>query len=88
MGKGKRAGGKSRSDSAPAEAAQPAVLNLTMDSTSEGPREVVAADGAAFKTPCTLVGLGSGLSGGTLGWVFGFGEPGGGPARQRTWAGV
>ena len=66
MGKGKAA-----KDGAP-----PA-LSLKMDATTEtsGPCEVAPADGdGAFMVPCTVTGLGAGLSGGTLGWVMGFGE--------------
>lgn len=29
---------------------------------------------AAFQTPCTMAGLNAGLSGGAMGFLFGFGE--------------
>ncbi len=49
------------------------VIDLRMDSsTPEAPREVAAT--ASFSTPCTLQGCMAGLSGGALGYVFGFGE--------------
>lgn len=32
------------------------------------------AEAARFSTPCSLTGLGAGISGGSLGWVFGFGK--------------
>lgn len=64
--------GKATKDTAP-----PPALSLKMDATTEtsGPREVAPADGeSGFMVPCTVTGLGAGLSGGTLGWVMGFGE--------------
>lgn len=67
---GRRKGAKAGSE--PAEAP---VLALRMDgSTGDAPREEAAPGG--YQTPCTLTGLGAGLSSGSLGWVFGFGEQG------------
>ncbi|PSC74053.1 mitochondrial import inner membrane translocase subunit TIM22-2-like [Micractinium conductrix] len=64
---GRRKGAKAGSE--PAEAP---VLALRMDgSTGDAPREEAAPGG--YQTPCTLTGLGAGLSSGSLGWVFGFG---------------
>lgn len=76
MGKGKR-GGTESGEAAPAgqpEGGDAApVLNLKMDSTTgEAPKEVATTGG--FEVPCTITGLGAGLRGGSLGWVFGFGE--------------
>lgn len=62
-------------ESAPADAA-PAVMDLRMDASNPAaPRELTAqsADQAGFQTPCTVTGLMAGLSGGSLGYVFGFG---------------
>ena len=44
-----------------------------MDGSGEVPRDV-QQQGGGFLTPCTLVGVGAGLSGGSLGYLFGFGE--------------
>lgn len=66
--------GKAPKDTAPAPA-----LSLKMDATNEtsGPSEVSPVDSeSGFMVPCTVTGLGAGLSGGTLGWVMGFGETG------------
>lgn len=66
-------GGKKQKEAA--SAGQDAVLDLRMDSsTPEAPREVAAEDSGGFQTPCTITGVMAGLSGGTLGYVFGFGE--------------
>lgn len=51
-----------------------AVMTLTMDSFDGEPREVTPPQEEAFQTPCTLSGVAAGLSGGTLGYVFGFGK--------------
>ena len=52
-----------------------AVMALRMDSsTPESPREVQPPADGGFQTPCTLTGVMAGLSGGSLGYVFGFGE--------------
>ncbi|EFN53590.1 hypothetical protein CHLNCDRAFT_58549 [Chlorella variabilis] len=65
-------GGKKQKEAA--SAGQDAVLDLRMDSsTPEAPREVAAEDSGGFQTPCTITGVMAGLSGGTLGYVFGFG---------------
>jgi hypothetical protein len=54
---------------------QEAVMALRMDSsTPEAPREVQPPADSGFQTPCTLTGVMAGLSGGSLGYVFGFGE--------------
>jgi hypothetical protein len=50
-----------------------AVISLKMDAMDAEPREVVQPSTDAFQQPCTLVGITAGLSGGTLGYVFGFG---------------
>ncbi len=56
---------------------QAAVLSLKMDSsTPEAPREV--AESGSFQTPCSISGLGAGVSGGMLGFVWGYGEHRGG----------
>lgn len=59
-----------------------AVLNLTISGSLDDAqvREVVDND-ESFKTPCTITGLMAGLSGGSLGYVFGFGER---PAALRA----
>ena len=58
-----------------------AVIDLRMDSTNpEAPRDVLPVDSDGFQTPCSLTGVMAGLSGGSLGYVFGFGEGG------RRWA--
>lgn len=78
MGKkrGSRAAGATREGEEPGSGQQAAVLSLKMDSsTPEAPREV--AESGTFQTPCSLSGLGAGVSGGTLGFVWGFGECGG-----------
>lgn len=71
---GKDAGGaKEGGEPAVKEGEQAAVLSLKMDSsTPEAPREV--AESGAFQTPCSISGLGAGVSGGMLGFVWGFGE--------------
>lgn len=71
---GKDAGGaKEGGEPAGKEGDQAAVLSLKMDSsTPEAPREV--AESGAFQTPCSISGLGAGVSGGMLGFVWGFGE--------------
>lgn len=72
---------KSSDDSSEAQSQQrggsEAVLSLTLDSRTAEPREAIsaptdAADG--FQTPCSLHGLTAGLSGGSLGYLFGFGK--------------
>lgn len=53
-----------------------AVLNLKIDGplSNAEVREVVEPSEDAFQTPCTFAGLTAGLSGGALGYVFGFGR--------------
>ena len=66
-----------------------AVFSLKLDSPEAEPREVQAGGdgGDGFQTPCTISGAMAGLSGGALGYVFGFGErappPGGRLGRCR-----
>ena len=73
MGKAKRKEAQGADDKA--------VMALRMDSsTPESPREVQPPAGGGFQTPCTLTGVMAGLSGGSLGYVFGFGEWQGGAA--------
>ena len=86
MGKSKRAlkggEGSSAAASAPGEHQQaPAVLELKLDGKTPEPVEV-GPDGG-FQTPCSITGLGAGLSGGMLGYAFGFGECGGGEDLGR-----
>ena len=51
------------------------MFSLKLDSATTEPREVQAGgDGDGFQTPCTISGAMAGLSGGALGYVFGFGE--------------
>lgn len=52
------------------------VLTLKLDSQTSGVEPVqLGGDGQeGFATPCTFTGLGAGLSGGLLGYVFGFGK--------------
>ncbi|PRW61599.1 mitochondrial import inner membrane translocase subunit TIM22-2-like [Chlorella sorokiniana] len=77
MGKkrGSKAGGGAAKEGGEAQGKdgeQAAVLSLKMDSsTPEAPREV--AESGAFQTPCSISGLGAGVSGGMLGFVWGFG---------------
>lgn len=54
------------------KASDKAVITLTMDAMESEPREVVQAQ-PDFQPPCTFAGLTAGVSGGTLGYVFGFG---------------
>lgn len=58
-----------------AQAGESPVLELKLDSkTADGqPVEVAAGGDGGFQTPCTLTGVGAGVSGGSLGFVFGFG---------------
>lgn len=75
MAKGAKKTKQAAGSSSPGAAAanEQAVLDLRMDSsTPEAPREVAAT--ASFSTPCTIQGCMAGLSGGALGYVFGFGE--------------
>ena len=55
---------------------QDAVLNLTIDGSFPDAevREVVPTTTDAFQTPCSISGLMAGVSGGTLGYMFGFGK--------------
>lgn len=48
------------------------VRDVTRSSTSVGHGEAVTNKG--FKTPCTIHGITAGLSGGALGYAFGFGK--------------
>lgn len=51
------------------------MLNLKIDAANAEPRDVApASEEDGFQTPCTLHGVMAGLSGGSLGYVFGFGE--------------
>ena len=53
------------------------VLALKMDSKTAEPIEVKPASEtseSSWQTPCTISGLGAGLSGGALGYAFGFGK--------------
>lgn len=82
-------GGGSSKEGEPAgkEGEQAAVLSLKMDSTTpEAPREV--AESGAFQTPCSVTGLGAGVSGGMLGFVWGFGEPRAGRRQVGCGGGV
>ena len=53
-----------------------AVLNLTIDGSFPDAqvRETVPAPVDAFQTPCSINGVMAGISGGTLGYAFGFGK--------------
>jgi hypothetical protein len=53
---------------------QAPVLTLKMDSQTKEPVEVTPDGEPAFLTPCSITGLGAGLSGGTVGYVLGFGK--------------
>lgn len=57
-------------------ASKDAVLNLKIDGSYPDAevREVTPASTDAFQTPCSVSGLMAGVSGGTLGYAFGFGE--------------
>lgn len=52
-----------------------AVLNLTIDGSFPDAevREVNPVPKDAFQTPCSISGVMAGLSGGSLGYLFGFG---------------
>jgi len=52
------------------------VLNLTIDGSypEAEVREIAPAPDDAFQTPCSISGVMAGLSGGTLGYAFGFGK--------------
>lgn len=53
-----------------------AVLTLTIDGSHPNAevRELKETPDVAFETPCSISGLMAGLSGGTLGYAFGFCE--------------
>ena len=53
-----------------------AVLNLTIDGSYPDAevREIVTEPVDAFQTPCSVNGLTAGISGGTVGYFFGFGK--------------
>eukprot|EP00887_Chlorella_sp_A99_P007042 scaffold2.g7042.t1 len=70
---------KKRKDGA--ENGPPPVMSLKIDSRSSEPQDVPAETQEGFQTPCTLHGVMAGLSGGSLGYLFGFG---GYWMRQRT----
>ena len=51
------------------------VISMTMDESSVEPKEVSTTTvDEGFQTPCTLQGVMAGFSGGTLGFLFGFGK--------------
>lgn len=58
------------------DAPEEAVLNLTIDGSFPGAqvRETVPPTVDAFQTPCSVNGIMAGISGGTLGYAFGFGK--------------
>jgi hypothetical protein len=58
------------------DAPQEAVLNLTIDGSFPDAqvRENIPAPVDAFQTPCSVNGVMAGISGGTLGYAFGFGK--------------
>lgn len=55
--------------------AQP-VMELRVDASNpDSPTfSEPSAEPTRFSTPCSLTGVGAAISGGSLGWVFGFGE--------------
>jgi hypothetical protein len=61
---------KSKNDDSPQEA----VINLTIDGSFPDAqvRETTPAPVDAFQTPCSINGIMAGISGGTLGYAFGF----------------
>lgn len=51
------------------------VISMTMDESSVEPKEVSTTTvDEGFQTPCTLQGVMAGFSGGSLGFLFGFGK--------------
>ena len=67
---------KSKTSNRKKEDAPEAVLNLTIDGSFADAqvRETVPPPADAFQTPCSVNGIMAGISGGTLGYAFGFGK--------------